>query len=47
MKPARLALILLAAVALLLIPLVAQQFGNAWVRIIDTALLYVLLALMC
>ncbi len=36
---------LLAAVALLLVPLIAQQFGNAWVRIIDIALLYVLLAL--
>jgi branched-chain amino acid transport system permease protein len=28
-----------------LLPLVAQYFGNAWVRIIDIALLYVLLAL--
>ncbi len=36
---------LIAAVALLIVPLVAQQFGNAWVRIIDIALLYVLLAL--
>ncbi len=35
----------LAAVALLLLPLFAQYFGNAWVRIIDIALLYVLLAL--
>jgi len=35
----------LAAVGLLVLPLVAQQFGNAWVRIIDLALLYVLLAL--
>ena len=43
--PARLGLILLTGLALLLMPLVAQQFGNAWVRIIDTALLYVLLAL--
>lgn len=35
-----------AACALLLVlPLVAQGFGNAWVRILDTALLYVLLAL--
>src|SRR4051794_30648196 len=34
-----------AAVALLIVPLVAQSFGNAWVRIIDIALLYVLLAL--
>ena len=33
------------AAALLVVPLVAQQFGNAWVRIIDIALLYVLLAL--
>jgi branched-chain amino acid transport system permease protein len=36
---------LLAAVALLVLPLVAQQFGNAWVRILDTAMIYVLLAL--
>ena len=36
---------LLAAVALLILPLIAQQFGNAWVRIIDIALLYVMLAL--
>ena len=35
----------IAAVGLLILPLVAQQFGNAWVRIIDIALLYVLLAL--
>src|SRR5207344_859356 len=32
-------------VGLLSLPLIAQQFGNAWVRIIDIALLYVLLAL--
>jgi len=37
--------ILAVAVALLILPLVAQQFGHAWVRIIDVALLYVLLAL--
>ena len=36
---------LIAAIALLIVPLIAQQFGNAWVRIIDIALLYVLLAL--
>jgi len=36
---------LFVAAALLVVPLVAQQFGNAWVRIIDIALLYVLLAL--
>jgi branched-chain amino acid transport system permease protein len=34
-----------AAIALLLVPLVLQNFGNAWVRIADMALLYVLLAL--
>ncbi len=44
-SPRHLALFILAAVGLLLVPLVAQQFGNAWVRIIDIALLYVLLAL--
>jgi branched-chain amino acid transport system permease protein len=36
---------LLAAIGLLLLPLVAQQLGNGPVRIIDQALLYVLLAL--
>ncbi|HEY5580421.1 MAG TPA: ABC transporter ATP-binding protein [Rhodoferax sp.] len=36
---------LLAAVGLLILPLVLQSFGNAWVRIADMALLYVLLAL--
>ncbi len=35
----------LMAVALLVLPLVLQGFGNAWVRIADMALLYVLLAL--
>jgi branched-chain amino acid transport system permease protein len=43
--PIRLGMIVLTALALLVMPLVAQQFGNAWVRIIDIALLYVLLAL--
>src|SRR5207247_5847646 len=38
-------LFLIAAVALFVLPLIAQQFGNAWVRIIDLALLYVMLAL--
>ncbi len=33
------------AVGLLVLPMIAQQFGTAWVRIIDIALLYVLLAL--
>lgn len=33
------------AALLIVLPLITQQFGNAWVRIIDLALLYVLLAL--
>ncbi|MBX9792670.1 MAG: ABC transporter ATP-binding protein, partial [Burkholderiaceae bacterium] len=41
----QLGVMLLAAIGLLILPLIAQQFGNAWVRIVDTALLYVLLAL--
>ncbi|QTD44290.1 ABC transporter permease subunit [Ottowia testudinis] len=35
----------LCGMALLVLPLVLQQFGNAWVRIADIALLYVMLAL--
>ena len=31
-------------VLLLILPIVLQQFGNAWVRIADMALLYILLA---
>jgi branched-chain amino acid transport system permease protein len=38
-------LILFVAIGLFLVPLIAQTAGNAWVRIIDSALLYVLLAL--
>ncbi len=45
MKSNKLVVFLLAALGLLILPLIAQQFGNAWVRIIDIALLYVLLAL--
>lgn len=41
----RLQVFLLTAVALVILPLILQSFGNAWVRIIDIALLYVLLAL--
>jgi branched-chain amino acid transport system permease protein len=37
--------IALSALALLLVPFAAQHFGNAWVRIIDASLLYMLLAL--
>ena len=33
------------AIALLVLPLILQYFGNAWVRIADLALLYVMLAL--
>jgi branched-chain amino acid transport system permease protein len=36
---------LIAAVGLLLLPLLAQHAGNFWVRMLDFALLYVLLAL--
>ncbi|MDD2546977.1 MAG: ABC transporter ATP-binding protein [Burkholderiaceae bacterium] len=36
---------LLGALVLLVLPLVLQYFGNAWVRIADLALLYVMLAL--
>ena len=45
LKDNKLTVFLIAGVLLLVAPLVAQQFGNAWVRIIDIALLYVLLAL--
>jgi branched-chain amino acid transport system permease protein len=45
MKKNRLLSFLLVAVALLVLPLLLQQGGNAWVRILDMALLYVLLAL--
>jgi branched-chain amino acid transport system permease protein len=41
----RLFVILLAAAALLVLPLFAAQFGQGWVRIMSLALLYVLLAL--
>src|SRR6185295_5924233 len=41
----KLAVFLLAAVALFILPFAVQLAGNAWVRIIDIALLYVLLAL--
>jgi branched-chain amino acid transport system permease protein len=45
MKTKQVVVFLLAALALVLVPLVLQGFGNAWVRIADMALLYVLLAL--
>ena len=37
--------LLLVALALLLLPHVAGQFGNSWIRILDFALLYLMLAL--
>jgi branched-chain amino acid transport system permease protein len=45
MKKHRLLTFLVAAAAMLILPLLLQQGGNAWVRIVDMALLYVLLAL--
>jgi len=41
----KLVVFLLFALALLVLPLLAQQAGNFWVRILDFGLLYVLLAL--
>ncbi|HET6598972.1 MAG TPA: ABC transporter ATP-binding protein [Burkholderiaceae bacterium] len=41
----KLPLYLIGGVLLLILPLFAQSFGDAWVRILDFALLYVLLAL--
>ena len=45
MKQKQIIVFLLAAIGLLVAPLILQNFGNAWVRIADMALLYVLLAL--
>jgi branched-chain amino acid transport system permease protein len=45
MKQTKLTTILAVTAGLLVLPLLASYFGNAWVRIIDIALLYVLLAL--
>ena len=45
-KLSKLVVVLIAAVALAVLPLVLQSTGsNSWVRIVDVALLYVLLAL--
>ena len=41
----KLPVFLMAAVALLILPLWLQGVGQAWVRILDTSLLYILLAL--
>lgn len=45
MKQKQIIAFLAAAAGLLILPLLLQGFGNAWVRIADMALLYVLLAL--
>ncbi|WP_119353835.1 ABC transporter permease subunit [Azohydromonas sediminis] len=45
MKSQKLVVFLIAALALIALPLVAQQFGQGWVRIMAIALLYVMLAL--
>jgi branched-chain amino acid transport system permease protein len=44
-KKQRLTAFLISAIALAMVPLWLQGFGEAWVRIVDTALLYILLAL--
>src|SRR5450755_4827591 len=44
-KDNRVVVFAIAAIVLLVLPVAVQPFGNAWVRIIDIALLYVLLAL--
>jgi branched-chain amino acid transport system permease protein len=45
MKKNKAILYIAGTLVLLLIPMFLQTFGNAWVRIADTALLYVLLAI--
>ena len=45
MQRNKLAVYIVAAIALIVLPFVLQIAGNAWVRILDIALLYVLLAL--
>ena len=45
MKQNKLFQYLCIGLALLVLPLILQSFGNAWVRIADVALLYVMLAL--
>lgn len=44
-SPSRLRLFIGCALALAVLPLALQPLGEAWVRILDTALLYILLAL--
>lgn len=44
-KQGKIVAFLLCGVGLLVLPLLLQPYGNAWVRILDMALLYVMLAL--
>ena len=44
-KDNRVLVFVLAGIGLMVLPLIGQQFGNAWVRIMDVALLYIMLAL--
>ena len=44
-KQGKLIAFVLCGVGLLVLPLLLQPFGNAWMRIVDMALLYVMLAL--
>jgi branched-chain amino acid transport system permease protein len=43
--PRRIAFYIFCGIALLVLPLVVQQAGSGWVRILDVALLYILLSL--
>ena len=43
--PGRTAVMVLLAVAVLAFPFIASSYGNSWVRIVDIALLYIMLAL--
>jgi branched-chain amino acid transport system permease protein len=45
MRDRKLTVFLISALALIALPLIAQQFGAGWVRILAIAMLYVLLAL--
>jgi branched-chain amino acid transport system permease protein len=45
MKNQKIVVFLAAALGLLILPILLQSFGNAWVRIADMALLFVLLSL--
>ena len=44
-KQSKLIAFVLCGIGLLVLPLLLQPFGNAWMRIVDMALLYVMLAL--